>query len=247
VQTQAIKVFVSLEHPCGYYKERVAQNLVLDPIAEPQREIYDSAITRGFRRAGGHVYRPYCAHCHACIASRINIARFQANRAQRRCLKANSDLQIMRQPAKTTQENFALYQRYLRARHAGGGMDEPEPEDFERFLFSTWSQTEFLEFRLNQTLIAVAVTDVTRSGLSAVYSFFDPELAARGLGVFAVLSQIDLARSLQLPFLYLGFWLENHPKMHYKASYSGLEILHAGAWSAYQEFGKKQIESTLYA
>ncbi len=231
-QAQVIKVFVSLEHPCGYYPDRDAQNLVLDPIAEGQKEIYDSAIARGFRRGGGHIYRPHCAKCNACVASRISVKHFQPNRSQRRCLAANADLSVTRRPAAFSAEYFDLYQRYLAARHIDGGMDDPDVGDFSRFLFSSWSQTEFIEFRADGHLLCVAVTDITRSGLSAVYCFFDPAQAARSLGTFAILSQIELARAAGFDAVYLGFWIDGHEKMHYKSKFRGLEILRRGEWCA---------------
>lgn len=229
---QAVKLFVSVEHACGYYTERVAQNVVIDPSADAQRRLYDAAIENGFRRAGGTIYRPHCALCQACIPSRVEVAKFHANRAQRRCLKLNADVSIRRAPAQLTAENFALYTRYLAHRHYGGGMDQPQPEDFQRFLLSNWAHTEFLELRLDTRLLGVAVTDFTQTGLSAVYSFFEPSMAARSLGVLAVLSQIALARELALPYLYLGFWLEGHPKMHYKSTFSALQIRKQGHWQA---------------
>ena len=232
-KSQAVKVFISLEHMCGYYPDRIAQNLVLDPIADDQKQLYDAAITRGFRRGGGHIYRPHCAQCSACVASRIDVQKFRLSRTQRRCLKHNEDLHIERRPAVHTEEYFALYQRYLAGRHAGGGMDEPSADDFSRFLFSKWSRTEFIEFRLGERLLGVAVTDITRGSLSAVYCFYEPSEAKRSLGVFAILSQIELARAAGLSHLYLGFWLSGHAKMHYKSTYSGLELLQAGEWRAF--------------
>lgn len=232
-KSQAVKVFISLEHGCGYYPDRIAQNLVLDPIAEGQKELYDAAITRGFRRGGGHIYRPHCAQCSACVASRIDVQKFKPNRAQQRCLKLNTDLRIERKAAVFTDEYFGLYQRYLAARHAGGGMDEPSAEDFNRFLFSKWSETEFIEFRMGERLLGVAVTDVTRSGLSAVYCFYEPNEAKRSLGVLAILSQIKCSIEAGYRHLYLGFWLAGHEKMHYKSGYSGLELLALGQWRAF--------------
>jgi leucyl-tRNA---protein transferase len=232
VKAQVVKVFVSLEHPCGYYPNRHAQNLVLDPIADGQKEIYDSAIAKGFRRGGGNIYRPHCAKCNACVASRINVQNFRPNRSQRRCLTANKDIEITTKPAVFSAEYFDLYQRYLAARHVDGGMDDPNEADFSRFLLSSWSQTEFIEFRMYGRLLSVAVTDVTPSGLSAVYCFFDPSEAARSLGTFAILSQIELARAAGLAAVYLGFWIDGHEKMHYKSKFSGLEVLRSGEWRA---------------
>jgi arginine-tRNA-protein transferase len=109
-------------------------------------------------------------------------------------------------------------------------MDDPDIEDFERFLFTPWSPTKFLELRLRERLLGVAVTDFAPNGLSAVYTFFDPDETARGLGTYAILRQIELAREHALPHVYLGFWIENHPKMGYKARFTPLELLGADGW-----------------
>ena len=130
-----------------------------------------------------------------------------------------------------SEEYFALYRRYLQARHPDGGMDDARPEDFARFLYTAWSPTRFVEFRSGGRLLAVAVTDFCADGLSAVYTFFEPDEHARGLGTFAILSQIRLAAERALPYVYLGFWIARHPKMNYKARFRPLEVLHGNAWT----------------
>lgn len=230
MRSDVVRLFQTLPHGCGYFAGRTAQNLVIDPSAPQLPLLYDMAMQRGFRRAGGHVYHPQCAGCRACVACRVPVARFVADRAQRRCLARNDDLSMQIAPAGYTDEYFDLYLRYLQARHPHGGMDDAHPEDFSRFLYTTWSPTRFLEFRAGPRLVALAVTDFCANGLSAVYTFYDPEEAARGLGTFAILSQIALAREQGLPHVYLGFWIEGHPKMDYKKRYRPLEILDGGAW-----------------
>ena len=134
-------------------------------------------------------------------------------------------------PARYSHEYFALYRRYLDARHAGGGMDNPDPQDFTRFLYTAWSPTSFLELRdAGDELLAVAVTDITAAGLSAVYTFYDPKHEARGLGTHAILRQIELAREREIAHLYLGYWIEGHSKMDYKARFRPLELLTADGW-----------------
>jgi arginine-tRNA-protein transferase len=184
----------------------------------------------GFRRSGNHVYRPHCAGCRACTPVRIPVARFQPNRSQRRCLARNADLQVELRPALRSDENFALYQAYVSGRHPGGGMDNPSPGDFDAFLACAWSPTAFLEMRLQGELLAVAVTDVLPDALSAVYTFFAPAQAARSLGTFAILSQVNHAREQGLDYLYLGFWLDRHPKMDYKKSFQPLQCLAGRDW-----------------
>lgn len=231
MRSDVVRLFQTLPHPCGYFSERTAQNIVIDPSAPQLPQIYDLAVQRGYRRAGGHVYHPQCQGCRACIACRVPITRFHPDRSQRRCLAYNADLSVHIVAARFTAEYFMLYQRYLCARHLDGGMDDARPEDFSRFLYTAWSPTRFIEFRHGERLMALAVTDFCGDGLSAVYTFFDPDEDARGLGNFAILSQIALARERALAHVYLGFWIDGHAKMHYKARYRPLEILHNGAWS----------------
>ncbi len=230
MRAEAVRLLRTVPHRCGYFCGRMAQNLVIDPHARDLATIFGDALRAGFRRAGEHVYRPACHGCRACVAARIPVPTFQPDRAQRRCMRRNQDLAIVDRPARIDDETFVLYRRYLEARHPGGGMDDAEPVDFTRFVRSSWSETRFLEFRLDGTLVAVAVTDHTPAGLSAVYTFFDPELRARGLGTFAILSQIEQARRLGLPHVYLGYWIAGHPKMDYKARFRPLEVLDEGRW-----------------
>lgn len=226
----AIRLFQSLEHPCGYWKERLARDLIIDPTDPHLASVYPQALAMGFRRSGGHVYRPYCAGCRACVSVRIPVEHFVPNRTQKRCLARNADLELRIAPPQRTGENFALYRRYLDTRHAGGGMDDPAPENFDAFLACRWSPTEFMEFRLDGELVALAVTDVVPDGLSAVYTFFAPELATRSLGTYAILRQVERARRESRSYVYLGFWLEGHPKMAYKLAYQPLEFLDGALW-----------------
>lgn len=228
--THNIRIFQTAEHRCGYYPDRLARDLVLDPADPALPQLYGNALAMGFRRSGAHVYRPACLGCSACRPVRIPVRQFDPDRSQRRCLKRNSDLQLRVQPARRSEENFALYQRYLSWRHAGGGMDQPQPADFDAFLACTWSPTRFFEWRLDGKLLAVAVTDVLPEALSAVYTFFEPEQAARSLGTHAILCQIEQARRDGREHVYLGFWLDGHPKMNYKRNFRPLETLDGKDW-----------------
>lgn len=230
MRSDAIRLLKTLPHDCGYFDDRTAQNLVIDPLAHDQPRLFELALTRGFRRAGGHIYRPACGRCTACIAARIPVAEFTPDRSQRRTWQRNRDLSVHVAEARASDERFALYRRYLAARHRDGGMDDPAPEDFERFLTCGWSPTVFIELRLGTTLVAVAVTDTTRHGWSSVYTFYEPALAARGLGTQSILVQVEHARAAGVPHLYLGYWIAGHPKMDYKARFRPLELLRDGRW-----------------
>ena len=225
-----VRLFQTLPHACGYYAERTAQNLVIDPAAPNLDQLYGPALERGFRRAGGHLYFPHCLQCHACTPCRIDVEQFRPDRAQKRCRKRNTDVQVRECIPGYNRERHALYERYLHSRHAGGGMDDAEASDFRRFLTAPWSPTLFLELRRDEQLLAVAVTDVCPNGMSAVYTFFDPDESARSLGTYAILQQLELARSRDIPWLYLGFWIDGHPKMDYKRRFKPLQIRTAEGW-----------------
>jgi len=210
-------------HACSYLEGRRARNIYPDPNKPASKELYSHLIQHGFRRSGDHIYRPFCPDCDACVPVRINLHEFKPNRSQRRCLQTNRDIQIKVRPAEFNFEHFELYSRYLAGRHHGGGMDNPTTDSYINFLTSSWCDTAFIEFRLDHKLVAVAVTDFVKDGASAFYTFFDPALPKRGLGTFAILKQIELARNYDLSWLYLGYWIEESPKMRYKTKFSALE------------------------
>jgi len=231
-QGTTIRLFHTGEHRCGYFAGRMARDLVLDPRDDNLALAYPAALASGFRRSGEHVYRPHCSGCKACVPVRIEVAAFAPDRSQRRCLARNADLTPTIVPAQRGDAHFALYQRYLSARHAGAGMDNPTPTDFEQFLTGRWSHTQFMEWRLQGQLVAVAVTDRLGEALSAVYTFFEPDLPERSLGTWCVLQQIAWAQRERIAHLYLGYWIANHPKMHYKARFQPLQILRNGRWAS---------------
>jgi arginine-tRNA-protein transferase len=232
MRSDHVRLFQTLPHSCGYFAGRTAQNLVIDPAAPQLDRLYGAALDHGFRRAGGHLYFPHCPSCHACTPCRIDVANFKPDRSQRRCLARNADLTVTERMAGYNSERHALYSRYLRTRHPGGGMDEAEASDFRRFLTAPWSPTLFLEMHLHDRLLGVAVTDVCATGISAVYTFYDPDEAQRGLGTFAILQQVEMARRNNIPWVYLGFWIEGHPKMDYKRRFQPLQVRSADGWTA---------------
>lgn len=214
-------------HACSYLDNRRARNIYPDPNKPVSKELYDHLIQHGFRRSGDHIYRPFCPECEACVPARIDLARFKPNRNQRRCLKHNQDINIRVQPAEFNYEHFELYRRYLAGRHPNGGMDNPTTDSYINFLISSWCDTAFIEFRQQDRLVAVAVTDFVSDGASAFYTFFEPDMPKRSLGTFAILKQIELAKNYGLSWLYLGYWIEESPKMRYKTRFSALEAYHS--------------------
>ncbi|MGB0721816.1 MAG: arginyltransferase [Gammaproteobacteria bacterium] len=224
--------FLSPPHDCGYFEGRQATSLFADPREPIAPSVYSRLIEHGFRRSGSHVYRPRCEGCAACVSLRIPVDRFRLRRWQKRVLKINTDLRTITVAPDYSDEHYSLYRRYLEQRHAGSGMDQDDSEAYARFLTGNHCDTRFMEFRDGDRLIAVAVVDRIDHGLSAVYTFFDPGEERRSLGTLAILRQIQRARELQLPYVYLGYWIEGNRKMHYKARFLPHELYANGLWRA---------------
>jgi len=226
-----LNLYVTAAHPCPYLPERQAVNLLVDPYSTMDTRLYSRLIHNGFRRSGNDVYRPHCQSCSDCVATRIPVGQFRPNRSQRRSLQQNQDVQVTVAREGFKPEYDELYRRYIGERHAGGGMDADSSETFAGFLLTDWCNTFMLEFRHEGKLLAVATVDELDSGLSLVYTFFDPaEGQRRGLGTFAVLWQIEYARQRGLTFVYPGYWIRDCRKMSYKTHYQPIEGLVNGVW-----------------
>lgn len=226
-----LKVFTTYPHECSYLLGKEATTLFVDPKQDVDQNLYTSLSRMGFRRSGLHMYKPHCAGCQACVPARIPVADFIPSRNQKRVLKRNADLRVQSLTELNAQQTYPLYERYICARHHDGDMYPPSIEQFQSFLGQAWDFTRYYCFSLGNEVKAVAVVDHLNDGFSAIYTFFDPADDARSLGKFVILWQIELARQLQLPFVYLGYWVQNCRKMDYKIQYKPIELLDQGEWA----------------
>ena len=226
-----LRFFATPGHPCSYFADREARTVFLDPAGPTNPLLYTRLSRAGFRRSGAQVYRPECApRCRACIPVRVPVSRFRPRRIHRRVRAANRDLTLRVLPECFEPAHFALYRRYLSARHAGGGMEGHSPAEYRDFLVSPWCDTLFFEYSLGGQAVAVSVVDRLSDALSCVYTFFDPAHGQRSLGTYAILSAIDAVRRDSLEWLYLGYYIADSPKMRYKAGYLPQERLIDGRW-----------------
>ena len=228
-----LRFLLTPEHECGYLPEHEAITLFVDPQCELNSTRYSLLAEMGFRRSGEHLYRPHCAHCKACIPVRIPVSRFSPSRNQRRVFARNQDLTVKWREAQFSDEHFALYRRYMRSRHTGSSMDDDNPDYYRRLLDVDWCDTQLAEFRHGTHLVAVAITDWLEGGLSAVYTFFDPDAQARSLGTYAILQQLQHAKQSDLPYVYLGYWIKQSPKMAYKDKFRPFEYFDGHHWRAF--------------
>lgn len=226
-----LKVYTTYPHSCSYLEDQEATTLFVDPRQPVDRGLYSNLSVLGFRRSGNHIYRPHCSNCDACIPARIPVGLHEPRRSQNRILKRNSDLVVEATDDIRDEAAFDLYRRYIEQRHADGDMYPPDREQYESFLNNAWECTSYFRFYERGKLVAVAVADELLDGMSAIYTFFDPDAGRRSLGAFAILWQIQRVQERNLDYLYLGYWIKGCQKMSYKSEYRPLELYLNGRWS----------------
>lgn len=232
--------YLTAPYPCSYLPDLQARSQVAAPSGLVTPNVYSELIQHGFRRSGTYTYRPRCDTCQACVPLRVLAKEFSPTRSQRRTWNKLGYLQSSLHELQDKPEYFELYQRYQKARHRDGGMDNDDRESYRNFLLQSQVDTLLVEFREQDILRMVSVIDVLADGLSSVYTFFEPDLPHCGYGVYNVLWQIDLCRQLGLDHVYLGYWIADSAKMSYKTKYQPAQGLLDGTWQAL----KTDTEST---
>ena len=235
IPLSTLQLYLTAPYPCSYLPGREARSQVATPAYLITPKVYTELVHRGFRRSGTFTYRPRCDGCQQCVPVRVVVDEFHPARAQRRSWQRHHDLRVEILPLQDKAEYFTLYQRYQRARHSDGGMAEDTPEQYRNFLLQSHVDSLLVEFREGAELRMVSVIDVLDDGLSAVYTFYDPDIAQASFGTFNVLWQIELCLKLQLPYLYLGYWIRASRKMAYKENFEPLQGLRDGEWKRLRE------------
>jgi arginyl-tRNA--protein-N-Asp/Glu arginylyltransferase len=232
---QKLQFYVTTAYSCGYLPNKLAQSLVASPQHLINASVYNGLIQQGFRRSGMYAYRPHCEQCMACVSVRVRLSDFIASRSQKRAFKQHQNLITSIMPIEFVAEHYTLYAAYQRARHSVEKNVESKPdaddaEQYRNFLCQTNVESVMVEFRENGELTMVSVIDIVEDGISAVYTFYDTANTKASFGTYNVLWQIEWAKTLKLPFLYLGYWIKDSQKMEYKQNFKPLEKLIDGEW-----------------
>lgn len=218
------------EHPCSYLPGLQAQKegFLADQLDAGS---YQALMDRGFRRSGRLFYAMACANCRRCVPIRVPVATFTPSKSQRRAWRKNQDVTVAVDRPQFSPEKFALYQRYLRWQHPDTPPDDQDAP-FREWLYQPIVDSCEVTYSLGGRVVAISIVDVSMRSVSGVYHFYEPEFAARSLGVFSVLAEIEWCRQLGVPYYYLGYWVEGAATMHYKANYRPHELLRDGRWEA---------------
>ncbi|MEH7826528.1 arginyltransferase [Gemmobacter denitrificans] len=233
----APQFYVTAPQACPYLDGRMERKLFTALQGEHAQKLNDTLSKQGFRRSQNVLYRPSCAECSACLSARIRVADFTPSRTQRRVLRRNAHLRRNATSPWATEDQYALFRRYLDHRHADGGMADMDIFEFAAMIEETPIRSRVIEYtrpagpgERGRPLSAVCLTDVFDDGLSMVYSFYDPDLIGNSLGTFLILDHVEIAREAGLPYVYLGYWVPGSRKMGYKSGFTALEIYKGGQW-----------------
>lgn len=232
--------FITAAAPCPYLKGKLERKVFTHLVGPEAPQLNDMLSQGGFRRSQNIAYRPACEGCAACVSVRVPVDAFRPNRGFRKTLKRNADLTGRIVRAKATSEHYSLFRNYIDQRHSDGGMADMSVLDFAAMVDESFVDTRIAEFRLapdddheKGQLMGAALIDMLDDGISMIYSFYETDEESRSLGTFMILDMIEKARALDLPYVYLGYWIEGSDKMAYKARFLPQERLTREGWQLF--------------
>ncbi len=244
---QQLQFFMSTDSPCPYLDGKQERKLFTSLATDDAERTQNALSQQGFRRSQSILYRPVCQDCAGCLSARIPVNDFLLSKNQRRIVNKNAKLVSETRQAKATEEQFEVFERYVKSRHMDGGMSDMNLYDYAAMIDETNVPTRVVEYRAivngrPEKLVGMCLTDILDDGLSMVYSFFDPDYSSASIGTFMILDHIRLCQKNQLPYLYLGYWVKNSRNMDYKARFRPLELYVNGLWKRFHDLEEVNAE-----
>ena len=228
--SQTIQLFLTEEDQCSYLEDRKQRMLLVDPSHSLDNSLATYFSNHGFRRSGNMTYRPKCNTCQQCVSVRVPAREYSPSKSQRRVIKKNVQVNSRLEPMDNALDYFDLYYLYQKSRHPDGTMCDSSTEKYLSFINSDYTNTGLLVRRMNNTVVSVTVLDLFHDGLSLLYTFFDPDQSHLSPGKAAIIDCISYCKNNNLPYVYLGFWIEESKKMNYKTEFQPLEGYYQTEW-----------------
>ena len=237
--------YVTAPQKCPYIKGKVERKLFTALYGRNSVKLNDELSLQGFRRSQKVLYRPLCSNCSACLSIRVKVNELTNSKSQIRFINKNKKLERIKKKSEATDEQYEIFKKYLNHRHLNGGMSDMDAIEFSSMIEETNVDSQIFEYweskkENNKKLVAVCLTDTNQDGLSMVYSFYDPKYHSQSLGRYMILDHINLTKSRNLDYLYLGYWIRENPKMGYKSSYIPAEVYYKNEW---KEINQENIYS----
>jgi arginine-tRNA-protein transferase len=234
-----LQFYVTTEYKCGYLPNKIAQSLIATPNHLINTKSYGELISQGFRRSGKFAYRPHCEECNACISVRVVLNQFMPTRSQKRAYKQHAHLTATILPLNFKQAHFDLYAQYQALRHPADealvpNNDIDDVKQYQQFICQSNVESLLIEFKDAQNEIKIiSIVDIVRDGISAVYTFYNASDQKASYGTYAVMWLTEWSKNLNLPYLYLGYWIQENQKMAYKVNFKPQEKLIDGEWVSF--------------
>jgi leucyl-tRNA---protein transferase len=227
---EKIQFYTTTKYNCSYIDKMDAQSLVVTPYKSINQNIFQDLIEKGFRRSGQYIYKPNCNSCTACIPIRLPVQKFLFSKTQKRIYKKHGYFKVREIPLAFKKKHFDLYLKYQNKRHSYINNDQNSLDDYNDFLIKSNVKSKFIEFWDGDSLKIVSIVDIVSDGISAVYTFYDPDDEKVSYGTYSIIWLINWCKAQQLKYIYLGYWIGECNKMKYKTNFKPYELYIKGYW-----------------
>jgi arginyl-tRNA--protein-N-Asp/Glu arginylyltransferase len=216
---------LSLPDTCPYLKDEVYRQEYFAG-TELDSWQFQYLLDHRWRRFGTVFFRPVCPSCRKCRSIRVFAPFFTPTKSQKRVLKRNKETRVVFGPLKFREELYSIYEKHSRQKFA----QESSQDEFLRNFFNPGVPSFQSEYFIDGVLAGFGILDIAGQGLSSVYFCYDPKYSDYSLGSFSVMEEIRETAARGLEYYYLGYYIEETPRMAYKGRFHPYELLVEGAW-----------------